>query len=119
MYKFKKITQLDVIRSGNRPFAADYVFLDTVEKFERAAALDAFFAGGGVVTKCPTKWAHGALRFGPGWDAGGKTRSTFDEFYVDSFGEVQEGGEDMVEDDLACLRTVDAGVVPPNLDPLR
>lgn len=27
-----------------------------------------FFRLGGKVTKCPTKWAHGALRFRPDWD---------------------------------------------------
>ena len=59
------------VEHGTNYEACRPVFVDGVRvvgpTYEPALVAD-FFRTGGKVTKCPTKWAYGALRFSPGWD---------------------------------------------------
>ena len=50
-----------------------------------------FFASGCGITKGPTKWAQGALRFSKGWDSKASFANSTDQFYVDSFGDLVQG----------------------------
>jgi len=74
MYKFKKTTSRDILATRNEPFTEEEKSaLPDMQPATswRDVARAKFYADGRTVTKCPTKWAQGALRFSPGWDSTG------------------------------------------------